>query len=105
MLRDSNCLSGAVMMFGDHLFIWTLYGVAGHIGLCGFYHFSNMIVEEAIEKLRKFPPHYRVEVFWDGCGETDDMTAEISEIHNISPLQKIVSIELETRMLPEPKAK
>ena len=60
-----------------------------------------MNVEELIERLKKFPPHFEVECWWDGMGESDDLTPEIIDVQNFTTT-KIVSLEMATRLLPEP---
>jgi hypothetical protein len=59
-----------------------------------------MTTGELIEKLKKYPDHFEVEVFLDGLGENDDLTSEILDVQNFQP-QKIVSIELATRLLSD----
>ena len=61
-----------------------------------------MNVEELIQRLKKYPPHFEVECWWDGCGESDDLTAEIMGVVNFQP-EKVVSLEMATRPLSDGK--
>jgi hypothetical protein len=56
-----------------------------------------MNVEELINKLKVFPPHYEVEVLKE-CEHKDDLVADIIGVSNVQPL-KIVSLEIDV-LLP-----
>ena len=57
-----------------------------------------MIVEELINKLQQYPPHYTVQAaLIDHTGECDDETADFVATSNY-PNEKIVNIELAGRL-------
>jgi hypothetical protein len=59
-----------------------------------------MTVEELIEKLKAYPPHYKVEALFER-DHYEDLTAEIVGVTRVDDGQKIVSIELGAELLSD----
>jgi hypothetical protein len=58
-----------------------------------------MNCEELIEKLKKYPPYFEVQIFHDGQAESEDLHADIFDTE-IFGAEKIVNIEI-TPLLPD----